>query len=1096
MKHKKRWWFPAEMLGLVLFFAFVVTAQSYEPLPPTTPTAVANTRTYLITLSAPSLVTRQAQTGSINLNTPDGQQYRQTLLQQQDSLLAELSKEVQRPLTARYHYTLALNALAIDLTPEEATAAAANPAISAISPSQNHQPLTDAGPAWIGAPSLWDGSQTGTPGGTMGEGIIVGIIDTGINIDHPSFAAVGGDGYTHINPLGAGNYLGACAAQPATFVCNDKLIGAYSWPESGDNPEDNWGHGSNVAAIAAGNVITLPYAAPTLTLTPTLSGVAPHATLIAYDVCSATTCPDYLGILAIEQAILDGADVLNYSIGGTAVDPWNDPLALAFLAAREAGIFVATAAGNNGPNPGTINSPGNVPWMTTAGNATGPARFDNTLANLSGGATTPPPSLTGSSVAGAHGPAPIVRALGVTNTNGVPDNGRCAVAFPPNTWTNGEIVYCSTGTVNSTSKANNVLAGGAGGVVIDSGQTLAQRLGIERLPLPGMNLLSGDAAALAGWLASGSGHTATISGTIRTVNPAYGDELYFGSSRGPNAIITDVLKPNVAAPGTKIWSAGMTTNPANPPELSFYTGTSQASPHVAGTAALLRALHPDWTPAEVESALMMTAVSPIPLPGGTSPAGAFDQGAGRIDLTAVARAGLLLNETAVNFRAANPALGGSANSLNLAALVNGACPQTCTWTRQFRSALATESTWSATITQPVTATVQVTPTIFTLPPGGVQTITITGSIGDLPANVWDFGSVLLESDDPLVPGAHLPLAMRHVDFKLVSEMLIYTRRDAGSQLLPDLQASHILTLTASSYRLTPGTMYTLSIPVGEAITVTTPVSTNNRRLTAEIVQSTAINVDFTMQKIGGSVVCNETGQWWNESCDVLDPAAGMYEIVVTSVKSALSEDEVVLVTAVVPNTTSSNNWLTGPLGEPIGGPFDLRYFWNEPAMDSGEYWYGGFDLGTQPANPRDVAFIPVNLVRLADDVNRTVSPTVTLMNRPLTTTLTILPNVTPVAMAYVITETIPAGLAVTHVNVTAGLFTQTNDYLRWEVSVPRLGAQTAMLTYQATADLAACNTTLIGTLSNTTDALGSLPASKTWSLPIICYQIHMPAVIR
>ena len=1099
MKQSRRWLLLADALGLVLFLSLAATVRPEEMASRQEQTAVSP-HPYLITLSAPSLVTQQAQTGKVDVSTIGSQRYRHVLAQQQAQVLAAISDAVQRPLTPRYSYTIALNALAVDLTPAEAEWVAGLEGVTAVTPSQNRQPLTDAGPAWIGAPALWDGSQTGGPSGSQGEGVIVGIIDTGINMDHPSFAAVGGDGYVHVNPLGVGHYLGQCTTNPATFSCNDKLIGAYSWPESGDNPEDDNGHGSNVAGIAAGNVVNLPYFAPTVTLTPTLSGVAPHATLIAYDVCSQSqsTCPDYLSIKAIEQAILDGVDVLNFSIGGTAVNPWNDPLALAFLAAREAGIFVATAAGNNGPNPGTINSPGNVPWMTSAGNSTHNARFDNALINLSGGAATPPAALIGSSLTGGHGPAPIVRALGITNTNGVPDNGRCATTFPANTWTNGEIVYCSAGATNTTNKANNVLAGGAGGVVVDSGQTTVQRLGIERLFLPGLNLLAADAALLNTWLASGSGHTAVISGTVRTFDPAYGDELYYTSSRGPNAIVGSVLKPNVVAPGAKIWSAGMTTDPTNPPELSFYVGTSQASPHVAGAAALLRAIHPDWTPAEVESALMMTAVTFIQLPGSANSGSLFDRGAGRIDLTAVARAGLLLDETAAGFRAANPALGGDASALNLAALVNDHCAATCTWTRQFRSTQTAVVDWSLTVNQPLSATIFVTPTTFTLPSGGVQTITVTAQAAGLPLGVWDSGELHLTADNALLPDAHLPLAVRRVDTHLADRMLISTRQDAGSQLLPGLQAPNILSLTASSYELVAGEITNEALAAGQSVTLTLPVPPNSRRLAVEVVQSTAPDVDVVVQKsgAGGSVMCTAVGPWWNESCDVLDPAAGQYEIIVSSVISGTAVDEVVVATAVVPNTLAANNWLTGPLGAAVDGPFDLRYFWDEPAMQSGQRWYGGFDLGTEPANPDDLGFVPVNLVRAGDDVARVMVPAAATMGTALTTTITIQPNVTPVDLTYVLTETIPALLTVTAVNAPSGSFTQTASYLRWEVALPRLGTETAVFTYQATVGVAACNQTLAGTLAHTTDNPGSLPISQSWNLPVSCSQAWLPAVFR
>src|SRR5699024_3534305 len=197
----------------------------------------------------------------------------------------------------------------------------------------------------INTPVVWDG-QTGSGAATRGEGVIVGVLDSGINPDHPSFAEVDGEGYRHENPLGAETYLGVCdpqdESQPDEQICNDKLIGAYAFDYRSNSAIDSDGHGSHVASTAAGDVHDAVVAIDGGHVTRTLSGVAPHANIIAYRVC-ARDCMT-TGILAgIDQAVADGVDVLNFSISGTD-EPWADPVELAFLEASAAGVFTAAAA--------------------------------------------------------------------------------------------------------------------------------------------------------------------------------------------------------------------------------------------------------------------------------------------------------------------------------------------------------------------------------------------------------------------------------------------------------------------------------------------------------------------------------------------------------------------------------------------------------------------------------------------------------------------------------------------------------------------------------------------------------------------------------
>ena len=230
----------------------------------------------------------------LNLDSPNAQVYRAYLGRQQDRALAEISETIGHEVDVLHRYDVAYNGFAVKLTPEEAAEVAELPGVRHIERNRIEHTLTDAGPGWIGAPGIWGGTTTGGLPGTKGEGVIAGIIDSGINFDHPSFAATGGDGYTHVNPLGAGVYKGWCnAGYAVTVICNSKLIGAWSFVDSGNNPEDDDGHGSHTASTTAGNVVNAALVAPTTTLNHQISGVAPHANIIAYDACTGAFLPQH-----------------------------------------------------------------------------------------------------------------------------------------------------------------------------------------------------------------------------------------------------------------------------------------------------------------------------------------------------------------------------------------------------------------------------------------------------------------------------------------------------------------------------------------------------------------------------------------------------------------------------------------------------------------------------------------------------------------------------------------------------------------------------------------------------------------------------------
>ena len=153
----------------------------------------------------------------------------------QTQAIDAIQQLVGHTVEVKFQYTFALNGIALELTPAEAAQLTKIPGIADVQVDTAYYITTDTSPEWLGATGIWDGSGTGGIPGTMGEGMIYGSLDTGINFNHPSFAEVGGDGYVHTNPWGSGNYTGWCNPNhpyydPA-YACNDKLIGAWDYAD-------------------------------------------------------------------------------------------------------------------------------------------------------------------------------------------------------------------------------------------------------------------------------------------------------------------------------------------------------------------------------------------------------------------------------------------------------------------------------------------------------------------------------------------------------------------------------------------------------------------------------------------------------------------------------------------------------------------------------------------------------------------------------------------------------------------------------------------------------------------------------------------------
>ncbi len=490
----------------------------------------------------------------LDVNSPGSTKYLRFLDERFTSVRGESSLRLGRQLATTHRYRNALNGFATELSETEVEALRDVPGVKIVVRDEVHKLHTDSGPTWLGADKIYNGSA-GPFAASGGEGVVVGLIDSGINWDHNSFVDAGegsSPGYDHVNPYPA--QLGLCSK--AEVLCNDKLVGVYDFvvddpdtveKEESNDGKDNSGHGSHVASIAVGNPLNV-----TLNDKPVvIAGVAPNANLVSYRVCfiGDSGDPDDDGcqtsaiLSAIEQAITDKVDVVNYSIGTDEDNPWrNGSTTRAFLNLRAAGIFVATSGGNSGPNSGSIGSPANAPWIMAVGNATHDRVFASAVESLSGGATPPPVSLIGATFTDGIGVRKIVHAkdygsalCGTGESQSGPecvDNTGLSNPFTPGTF-NGEIVVCDRGTYGRVEKGKNLQLAGAGGYILANTVDWGEDVVADDHCLPATHLGLKDSDTLRTWLASGSNHQGALSGFSIFHIAEAGDRIADSSSRGP-----------------------------------------------------------------------------------------------------------------------------------------------------------------------------------------------------------------------------------------------------------------------------------------------------------------------------------------------------------------------------------------------------------------------------------------------------------------------------------------------------------------------------------------------------------------------------------
>ncbi|TVU30937.1 hypothetical protein EJB05_22592, partial [Eragrostis curvula] len=475
--------------------------------------------------------------------------------------------------------------------------------------------------------------------------VVVGVLDTGVWPESPSFA--GGD-----LPPPPARWKGVCEAGvdfPAS-ACGRKLVGARSFSRGLHaarggggvrgpvvigkrefrSARDRDGHGTHTASTAAGAVVAnaslLGYA------TGTARGMAPGARVAAYKVCWPQGCLASDILAGIDAAVADGVGVLSLSLGGGAAPYFRDTVAIGAFGASAAGVFVSCSAGNSGPSGATVSN--SAPWVATVGAGTLDRDFPAYV-------TLP----TGARLAGVSlyaGPSrPRLRPR-------APPCSRSKLCLsgtldPANV--RGKIVLCDRGVNARVEKGAVVKAAGGAGMVLANTAASGEELVADSHLLPAVAVGRSVGDKIREYVTRGGRQPMAMlsfGGTVLGVRPSPVVAAF--SSRGPNTVVPEVLKPDMIGPGVNILAAW--TGVAGPTGLAkdgrrthfnIISGTSMSCPHISGVAALLKAAHPDWSPAAIKSALMTTAYtvdntnSSLRDAAGGSPANPFSYGAGHVD---------------------------------------------------------------------------------------------------------------------------------------------------------------------------------------------------------------------------------------------------------------------------------------------------------------------------------------------------------------------------------------------------------------------------------------------------------------------------------
>ncbi|KAL2481834.1 PA-domain containing subtilase family protein [Abeliophyllum distichum] len=545
-----------------------------------------------------------------------------------------------------YSYRHLINGFAVHISPEQAETLRGAPGVKSVERDWKVRRLTTHTPQFLGLPTgVW---PTGGGFDRAGEDIVIAFVDSGIYPHHPSFSTHNTEPYGPVL-----KYRGKCEVDPDTKrdFCNGKIVGAQHFAKAAkmagafnpgidfDSPLDGDGHGSHTAAIAAGNngipvrMHGFEYGRA--------SGMAPRARIAVYKALYRIFGGFVADVVAaIDQAVQDGVDILNLSVGpnsppSAAKTTFLNPFDTALLSAVRAGVFVAQAAGNGGPFPKTLLS--YSPWIASVAAAVDDRRYKNhfTLGNgkiLAGIGLSP--------ATHANRTFTLVAANDVLLDSSVAKYSPCDCQRPEvlnKNLVEGNILLCGysfnfvagTASIKRVSETAKIL-GAIGFVLAVENASPGTKFDPVPVGIPGilitdismsMELIDYyNVSTPRDWTGRVRNFKAvgSIGESLKPILHKSAPQVALFSARGPNIKDysfqdADLLKPDILAPGSLIWSAWA---PNGTDEADYVgegfamiSGTSMAAPHIAGIAALVKQKHPHWSPAAIKSALMTTSTT-------------------------------------------------------------------------------------------------------------------------------------------------------------------------------------------------------------------------------------------------------------------------------------------------------------------------------------------------------------------------------------------------------------------------------------------------------------------------------------------------------
>ncbi|XP_066388780.1 subtilisin-like protease SBT1.2 [Miscanthus floridulus] len=514
-----------------------------------------------------------------------------------------------------YSYHTVFDGFAAQLTDGEAAALRALPGVSSVRTDRRVELHTTYSYRFLGLNFCPTGAWARSG---YGRGTIIGVLDTGVWPENPSFDDRG-------MPPAPVRWAGVCQGGERFNAsnCNRKLIGArfYSkghranYPTNPSeaaslleyvSPRDAHGHGTHTASTAAGAAV-----AGASVLGAGLGearGVAPGAHVAAYKVCWFNGCYSSDILAGMDDAVRDGVDVLSLSLGGFPIPLFEDSIAIGSFRATARGVSVVCAAGNNGPERSSVAN--EAPWVLTVGAATLDRRFP-AYVRLGDGRVLYGESMYPGEIGLKKGgkELELVYAVGGTRESECCLKGsldKAAVA--------GKMVVCDRGITGRADKGEAVKEAGGAAMVLANSEINRQEDSIDVHILPATLIGYREAVELKKYIRSTPRPVARIVFGGTRIGRARAPAVAVFSARGPSLTNPSVLKPDVVAPGVNIIAAwpgnlgpsGLESD-ARRSNFTVLSGTSMAAPHVSGIAALIRSAHPSWSPAMVRSAIMTTA---------------------------------------------------------------------------------------------------------------------------------------------------------------------------------------------------------------------------------------------------------------------------------------------------------------------------------------------------------------------------------------------------------------------------------------------------------------------------------------------------------